>query len=310
MTIGARFGFGILCAFGSLICASTVGAQEPRIELRYAHGPDSSRHDGVPKGEVTSHEWNDSKVFPNTTRKYYVYVPAQYDKSKPAALMVFQDGSSYINEAGEFRVPIVFDNLINKKQMPVTIGVFIDPGGFKEKPAGQSGDKKSGGRENRSFEYDTLSGDYAKFLMTEILPEVAKEHPFTKDPEGHAICGSSSGGICAFTVAWQQPDEFRKVLSTVGSFTNIRGGDAYPGMIRKGSDKKPIRVFLQDGINDLDNEHGNWPLANKQMFAALKFRGYDVKFELGEGAHNGNHGGSILPDALRWLWRDYKLPEN
>jgi enterochelin esterase-like enzyme len=297
-----RASFGI--AFVAVAVASH--AQEPRVELRYAHGPDSSRHEGVPKGEVTAHEWTDSKVFPNTTRQYYVYVPAQYDPKKPAALMVFQDGRNYIGDTGEFRVPIVFDNLIHKKEMPVTIGVFINPGGFKDKTAGKEGGKP--GQENRSFEYDTLSDDYSKFLLTEILPEVAKEHPFTDDPEGHAICGSSSGGICAFTVAWQRPDQFRKVYTTVGSFTNIRGGDAYPGMIRKGSEKKPIRMFMQDGSNDLDNAHGNWPLGNKQMYAALKFRGYDVNFVYGEGAHNGNHGGAILPDALRWLWKDYKLP--
>ena len=282
-------------------------AQEPRVELRYPYGSDSSRHEGVPRGEVTTHEWSDSKVFPNTTRHYYVYVPAQYDPEKPAALMVFQDGHNYVKEDGDFRVPIVFDNLIHKGEMPVTIGVFIDPGGHKDKSAAK-GDGKSG-QENRSFEYDTLSGDYAKLLLEEILPAVAKEHPFTDDPDGRAICGISSGGICAFTAAWQQPDQFRKVLTHVGSFTNIRGGDAYPGMIRKGSDKKPIRIFMQDGSNDLDNEHGNWPLGNKQMVAALKFRGYDVNFVYGEGAHNGNHGGAILPDSLRWLWRDYKLPE-
>jgi len=287
--------------------ASTAIGQEPRVEMRYPLGPDSIRHEGVPRGEVTTHEWNDSTVFPNTKREYYVYVPAQYDRSKPAALMVFQDGRGFVREEGDYRTPIVFDNLIQKNEMPVTIGVFINPGGFKD--AEKSTRRGKPGQENRSFEYDTLSGDYAKFLLTEILPEVAKDHPFTDDPEGHAICGSSSGGICAFTVAWQRPDEFRKVYSVVGSFTNIRGGDVYPGMIRKGSDKKPIRVFLQDGSNDLDNEHGNWPLANKQMYAALKFPGYDVNFVFGEGAHNGNHGGSILPDALRWLWRDYKLPD-
>jgi enterochelin esterase family protein len=291
------------------VTASAFGValgQEPRIEVRYAHGPDSVRHEGVPKGVVTKHEWNDSKVFPNTKREYFVYVPVQYYREKPAALMVFQDGRNYARDEGDFRAPVVFDNLIHKKEMPVTIGVFINPGAYKDKS--QPGGGKPG-QENRSFEYDTLSGDYAKFLLSEILPEVAKQHPFTDDPEGHAICGSSSGGICAFTVAWQRPDQFRKVLSTIGSFTNIRGGDAYPGMIRKGSDKKPIRVFLQDGSNDLDNQHGNWPLANKQMYAALKFRRYDVNFVYGEGAHNGNHGGAIFPDALRWLWRDYKLPE-
>jgi enterochelin esterase family protein len=291
-----------------LLSGALVGlGQEPRIELRYPLGPDSFRHEGVPRGKVSAHEWRESRVYPGTLRRYYVYVPAQYDAKKPAALMVFQDGHTYIKEDGDFRVPVVFDNLIHKHDMPVTIGVFVDPGHKKPELPKEPGWKPQ--PENRSVEYDTLSADYAKFLLTEILPAVRMDYPFMDDPEGHAICGISSGGICAFTVAWERPDEFRKVLSHVGSFTNIRGGDRYPGMIRKGSEKKPLRVFLQDGSNDLDNEHGNWPLGNKQMYAALKFRGYDVKFEFGEGAHNGNHGGAILPDSLRWLWRDYKLNE-
>jgi enterochelin esterase family protein len=280
-------------------------AQNPPVERKYEYGPDSARHDDVPRGDVTTHVWNDSQVFPGTIRRYYLYVPNQYDASRPAALMVFQDGHTYIKEDGDFRVPVVFDNLIHKGEMPVTIGVFVDPGHTKkELPPEPGWDPRP---ENRSFEYDSLSGDYATFLLTEILPEVAKDHPYTDDPDGHAICGISSGGICAFTVAWERPDAFRKVLSHVGSFANIRGGDAYPGIIRKGSYKRPLRVFLQDGSNDLDNEHGNWPLGNQQMAAALKFRDYDYKFEYGEGAHNGNHGGAILPDSLRWLWRDYKL---
>ncbi len=295
-----------LCLFAvCCICVATVCvAQEPRIELRYPHGPDSRRHDDVPKGTITTHEWNESKVYPGTNRHYYVYVPAQYDPKKPAALMVFQDGQSYLKEEGDFRVPVVFDNLIYKGDMPVTIGVFVDPGNNKPTDPNKKPDK-----ENRSIEYDTLNGDYAKFLLTEILPEVAKEYPFTKDPEGHAICGISSGGICAFTAAWERPEAFRKILSHVGSFTNIRGGDRYPGMIRKGNEKRPMRIFMQDGSNDLDNDHGNWPLGNKQMYAALKYKDYDVNFVYGEGAHNGNHGGAILPDSLRWLWRGYKLPE-
>jgi enterochelin esterase family protein len=275
------------------------------MEVRYPLGADSRRQKDVPRGKVTEHVWKESKVFPGTIRRYYVYVPAQYDRQKPSALIVFQDGHAYIDEAGDFRVPIVFDNLIHKHEMPVTIGVFVDPGHKGSELNRERGWKPT--PENRSFEYDSLSGDYAQFLLEEILPAVAKDHPFTGDPEGHAICGISSGGICAFTVAWERPDAFRKVLSHVGSFTNIRGGDAYPGMIRK-QEKRPLRVFLQDGANDLDNEHGNWPLGNKQMFAALKFRDYDVKFVYGEGAHNGNHGGAILPDSLRWLWRDYKPP--
>jgi enterochelin esterase family protein len=291
------------------ILISAIGlsdyAQEPRVELRYPYGPDSMRQDGVPRGKLTEHVWKDSQVFPGTIRRYYVYVPAQYDASKPTALMVFQDGHAYINEDGDFRVPVVFDNLIHQGAMPVTIGLFVDPGHKKADLPPERGWQPA--PENRSFEYDTLSDDYAKFLLTEILPAVKKDYNITDDPEGHAICGISSGGICAFTVAWERPDAFRKVLSHVGSFTNIRGGDRYPGMIRKGSEKRPLRIFLQDGSNDLDNEHGSWPLGNKQMVAALKFRDYDVHFVYGEGGHNGNHGGAILPESLRWLWRDYKL---
>jgi enterochelin esterase family protein len=302
------FGRGFLILAALLLGGALVGfGQEPRVELRYPMGPDSFRHEGVPRGKVSTHEWRESRVYPGTVRRYYVYVPARYDAKKPAALMVFQDGHTYIKEDGDFRVPVVFDNLIHKHEMPVTIGVLVDPGHKKSELPKEPGWKPQ--PENRSVEYDPLSGDYAKFLLTEILPVVRKDYPYTDDPEGHAICGISSGGICAFTVAWERPDEFRKVLSHVGSFTNIRGGDRYPRMIRKGSDKKLLRVFLQDGSNDLDNEHGNWPLGNKQMYAALKFRGYDVKLEFGEGAHNGNHGGAILPDSLRWLWRDYKFGE-
>lgn len=271
----------------------------------YTFGPDSLPQPGVPKGTVTKYSWSTSKIYPGTSRDYWVYVPAQYKADgPPAALMVFQDGGNYVNvgtpekPAGQFRVPIVFDNLIHKKEMPITIGVFINPGVFTTTAKGQQP------RSNRSFEYDTLSDQYAKFLTSEILPEVAKLGKFRSDPAGRAICGISSGGICAFTVAWQQPEQFSKVLSHVGSFTNIRGGDAYPGLIRK-TERKPIRVYLQDGMNDLDNLHGHWPLANLQMAAALKYMGYDYKLVYGDGAHNGKHGGVILPDALRWLWRDY-----
>jgi enterochelin esterase family protein len=293
-----------------LLTGSTTpaDAEEPRVALKYAYGPDSFRQEGVPQGTITEHVWKTSKVFPGTIRRYWIYVPAQYDGSRPAALMVFQDGHAYIRERGEFKTPVVLDNLIHKGEIPMTIGLFVDPGHLKEElPPKPGWDPKP---ENRSVEYDTLSDAYAEFLISELIPEVAKMYRITDDPEGRAIGGISSGGICAFTVAWQRPDQFRKVLSHVGSFTNIRGGDAYPGMIRKGSDKKPLRVFLQDGSEDLDNEHGNWSLGNKQMAAALKFRGYDYEFVYGEGAHDGNHGGAILPDSLRWLWRDYQLPEN
>jgi enterochelin esterase family protein len=261
----------------------------------YQLGPDSQRQPGVPQGKVTQHEWT-SQVFPGTVRDYWVYVPAQYNASKPAAVMVFQDGQSYVRDDGQFRVPIVFDNLIYRGEMPVTIGIFINPGVVPaSSPSGRP-------QRNRSFEYDTPSDQYARFLLDEILPAVGKQYRLTDDPNQRAICGMSSGGICAWTVAWERPDAFRKVLSHIGSFTNIRGGHVYPALIRK-TEKKPIRVFLQDGASDLDNQHGNWPLANQQMAASLKYAKYDYRFEFGDGAHNGKHGGAILPESLRWLWR-------
>jgi enterochelin esterase-like enzyme len=264
----------------------------------YTFGPDSRPQSGVPKGTVTKHRWADSKVYPGTVRDYWVYVPAKYDPDgPPACVMVFQDGGNYQNPNGQYRVPVVFDNLIHKGEMPVTVGVFVNPGEF---PAA---DPKRKGRSNRSVEYDTLSDQYARFLEQEILPEVGKTVKLRSDAAGRAICGISSGGICAFTAAWERPDLFSKVLSHVGSFTNIRNGDQYPGMIRR-AERKPIRVFLQGGTGDLDNQFGSWPLGNLQMAAALKFKGYDYKFVYGDGGHNGRHGGAILPDSLRWLWRD------
>jgi enterochelin esterase-like enzyme len=281
-----------------LLTAALLGMFALRADppTDYKHGPDSIEQPDVPKGKVTQYTWK-SQIFPETVRDYWVYVPAQYDAKIPACAMVFQDGGAYVNTKGDFRVPTVLDNLIHKKETPVIIGIFINPGRVP------SGMPNVPDRQNRSFEYDTPSDQYVRFLEKEILPEVGKEYNLRQDAEGRAICGISSGGICAFTAAWERPDLFSKVLSHVGSFTNIRGGEVYPGMIRK-SEKKPIRVFLQDGSGDLDNLHGSWPLANQQLAAALKFAKYDYRFEFGDGGHNGKHGGAILPDSLRWLWRD------
>ena len=272
----------------------------------YQLGTQSMRHEGVPRGKLTEHEWK-SEIFPETIRRFWVYVPAQYDGSSSAPVMVFQDGHAYVDETGWFRVPVVFDNLIHAGELPVMVGIFIDPGHKKDKLP-----KKPGWRprpENRDYEYDSLSAQYADFLLEEILPEVGRSYQLTDDPDQRAICGISSGGICAWTVAWERPDDFRKVLSHVGSFVNIRGGHVYPALIRKSS-PRPIRIFLQGGSADLDNAHGNWPLANQQMAAALKFSNYDYRFEYGEGAHNGIHGGAILPESLRWLWREEQARDN
>lgn len=281
---------------------SIVAQDEP-----YTWTDDSKPRDGVPKGTLTQHEFSDSQIFEGTRRRYSVYVPAQYDGSGPAALMVFQDGHAFEGRAGEgysgdYRVPTVFDNLIAAGDMPITIAVMIDPGHKGELPPKRGWNPTPS---NRSVEYDSVSGDYAEFLLTELLPVIERDYNLTDNPDLRAICGNSSGGIAAFSAAWFRPDSFRKVLSHIGSFTDIRGGHNYPPMIRK-TDPKPIRVLLQDGSADLDNRFGNWPLANQQMAAALAFQNYDHKFVYGVGAHNGKHGGTIFPESLRWLWRGWK----
>lgn len=269
---------------------------------QYSLGPDSQVHDGVPQGKVESFTLT-SKVFHGAVHKSWIYVPQQYDAKTPACVMIFQDGGGYQNTTGPWRVPVVFDNLINNKEMPVTIGIFIDPGVIPP-PAGS---KNARPRVNRSFEYDSVTDQYSRFLLEEVLPEVSKKYNLTTDANGRAIAGISSGGICAFTAAWFRPDQFSRVLSFVGSFTNIRGGNVYPDLIRK-TEPKPIRVFLQDGKNDLDNGFGSWPVASKDMADALRFAGCDCKYVFGDEGHNARHGGAILPDALRWLWRDYPKP--
>jgi enterochelin esterase family protein len=266
----------------------------------YPLGPDSQPQPGVPQGEVRKFTFETSKIFPGTKRDWWLYVPKQYDAAKPACAMVFFDGGGFAKPDSGFRVPVVFDNLIAKKEMPVTVGIFISPGTVPGSEPGKAA------RSNRSYEYDSMGDLNARFVVEEIIPEVRKLVKLTDDPAGWGTCGTSSGGIAAFTLAWEKPDHFQKVISYIGSFTNIRGGYDYPALIRKTKDKpKPLRVFLQDGAADLDNLHGLWPLSNKDMAAALKYAGYDHKFELGTGGHSGKQGTAILPDVLRWLWRDY-----
>jgi enterochelin esterase family protein len=265
----------------------------------YVLGADSQRQPGVPEGTVTKKRWVSEKIFPGTERDFWVYVPQQYKGTEPAALLVLQDGGAYVDPQGQFRTTIVLDNLIHQGAIPVTIAVFINPGQI---PATAEGQKP---RANRSFEYDTLSDQYARFLLEELLPGVGRELKLTADPVHRVIGGISSGAICAFTAAWERPDAFGKVLSHVGSYTNIRGGHVYPSLIRK-TERKPIRIFLQEGSNDLDNLHGSWPLANQEMAAAFKFAGYDYRFEYGDGGHNGKHGGALMPESLRWLWREHR----
>jgi gluconolactonase len=268
----------------------------------YKLSPDSMPVEGVAKGRVEGpFVFDKSGVFDGTERHYWVYIPAGQDAKTELALMVFQDGHAYVTTDGQVRVPTVFDNLIASGDIPPMLGIFVNPGHKGDDELSGDGWKP---RSNRSFEYDSLGDAYARFVIDELVPHVEEKLgvKVSTDPAKRAICGMSSGGICAWTVAWERPDSFGKVLSHIGSFTNIRGGHVYPDLIRK-TDRKPIRVFLQDGSNDLNNTHGSWPLANQQMAASLAFAGYDFQFAFGNGAHNGEHGGAILPDSLRWLWR-------
>ncbi|MDA8743566.1 SMP-30/gluconolactonase/LRE family protein [Rubripirellula amarantea] len=285
----------MVACFLFLTSSAVVNAEET-----YPVHRDAKRSEGVPKGVVSQHRLTQSKVYPGTERDYYVYVPAQYSPDEPAALMVFQDGKNYVGEKGQWRVPVVFDNLIHQKKMPVTIGLFIDPGVVS------AGDKAQD-RFNRSFEYDTLSDRYSQFIVSEMLPMLRENYSITDDPNLRGIAGSSSGAIAAFGVAWHRPDQFRRVLSTVGTYVGLRGGNEYPTLIRK-TEPKPLRVFLQDGRNDLDIYAGSWWNANNTMLSALQWAGYQVKNEWGDGGHNGKHGAAIFPDAMRWLWNDFEKP--
>ena len=266
----------------------------------YVLGPDSQPQPNVLKGTITKYSWT-SKLYPGTVRDYWLYVPAQYKPDKTACVMIFQDGGRMVDESGSWRTSTVFDNLIAKGEMPVTIGIFIDPGVLPTTSPNQQS------RYNRSFEYDALGDRYARFLIEEILPEVGSRYRLSKDPNDYALAGASSGGIAAFNAAWSRPDAFRRVLSFIGSFTNLRGAESLASLIRK-TEPKPLRVFLQDGRNDLNIYSGSWFIANQDVAAALEFAGYEHNFVVGTEGHNGKHGGAILPDALRWLWKDYPKP--
>lgn len=297
-----------------MFVAATAAFAAPTDDV-YQLGPDSMPHAGVPQGQILGPFTLASNVYPGTTRNYWIYVPAQYDPKTPACLMIFQDGHAFVNLNGDYRIPTVFDNLIYRREMPVTIAVFINPGhtaAQKESSDSDWGDDIN----NRGIEYNALNDKYSRLIVNELMPAIEKQYNISPDPDDHAIAGASSGAICAFTVAWQRPDQFRKVISCIGSFTNIMGGNAYPDMIAK-SKPKPIRIFLQDGVNDLRGMHNgaydpgwDWHAQNIRMEQALTARHYDVNFCWGIGTHSGKQGGAIMPDMLRWLWRDYPRPDD
>ncbi len=278
----ARFAAAIL-ALSTMLPGTSPGA-EPSTE--------------VPKGEALKFEFQYSRVFPGTFRDYWVYVPRQYDPAKPACVFVCQDGIQY-------NAPAVFDELIHRKEIPVTIGVFVMHGRVKA-IAPESID-----RFNRSYEYDGLGDNYARFLLEELLPEVELKKTsdgrpihLSKSGNDRAIGGSSSGAICAFTAAWERPDAFRRVFSAIGTYVGLRGGNDYPTLVRK-TEPKPIRIFLQDGSNDLNIYGGDWWMANQEMERALTFAGYEVQHDWGEGGHDAKHATRIFPEAMKWLWKDW-----
>ena len=285
----------ILC----LLTQFTTMAQQPAEN--YPVDSASIEAAGVPKGEVLKFSFSKSTIFPGTTRDCWIYVPAQYKPGSPACVYVNQDGI-------QWKAPTVFDNLIYKKEMPVTIGVFVTPGKLL------SDNSAALDRYNRSFEYDGLGDAYARFILTELLPEVEKQKTtdgrsirLSKSGNDRAIGGSSSGAVCAFTAAWEHPEEFSRVFSAIGTYTGLRGADRYPVLIRK-YEPKPIRIFLQDGSNDLNIYAGDWWKANEMMERSLTFAGYEVNHVWGEGGHNGNQGTAVFPQAMRWLWKDWPKP--
>ncbi len=288
----------IISFFVWLLVPAALLCQAPAI--KYPVDSASIEHAGVPKGEVLKFTFNKSNIFPGTTRDYWVYIPAAYTPDKPACVYVNQDGI-------QWKAPVVFDNLIYNKEMPVTIGVFVTPGKVLSVGGGQD-------RYNRSFEYDGLGNAYAKFILTELLPEVEKQKAsdgrairLSTSGNDRAIGGSSSGAVCAFTAAWEMPAAFTRVFSAIGTYVGLRGADRYPTLIRK-YEPKPIRVFLQDGVNDLNIYGGDWYKANEMMERALVFAGYEVKHVWGEEGHNGNQGTAVFPEAMRWLWKDWPAP--
>jgi len=292
---------------------TTPPAQPPNTDIHYQLGPDSLPRDGVPTGEMRGPYTLPSQAYPGTQHTYWVYVPAQYNPSVQASLMIFNDGQAFKNMEGDVRAPNVVDNLIYRREIPVMLAVFINPGRTPEQPEPtpqEWGDRTT----NRPTEYNTLDDKYARVIVDELMSVLNKEYNISKDPERRGIGGASSGAIAAFTVAWQRPNDFRKVLSIVGSFTNLRGGHAYADLVRS-SEKKPIRVYLQDGRNDNRgigrsgqyDETRDWFLQNVRLMKALTEKGYDVNYTWGIGRHGQKQGGAIFPDMMRWIWRDHAV---
>ncbi|MES2959067.1 MAG: alpha/beta hydrolase-fold protein [Pseudomonadota bacterium] len=269
--------------------AASLGAAEP-----YALGPDSMQQPGVARGVLVARGCAPGLIYPGVAHDVSLYVSAQVDAGQPAALMVFQDGARYLGP--EVEAPTVLDNLVAQGVLPPLVAVFVNPG--ETGP----GLPIYGGNDNRSTEYDSVGDTYVRFLLDEVLPVATQGLNISADPARRAIVGLSSGGACAFNAAWERPDVFGKVVAHCGSFVDIRGAHALAPAVRR-SEPKPLRVFLQTGEHDLDIVFGRWVEANRELAAALAYRGYDHRLVVGKGGHSLKHGGAIFPDTLRWLWR-------
>ncbi len=307
-----RYALGVVFVSTWILALPQANGQTGKAsnpDSHYQLGPDSLPQEGVPKGEIRGPFTLPSQVYAGTQHTYWVYVPAQYDPAVPAALMVYQDGQAFKDEKGDMRAQNVMDNLIYRREIPVMIGVFINPGRRPDQPEPtprEWGDRTT----NRPTEYNSLDDKYARVITEELMPALRKDYNISKDPEMHGIGGSSSGAIAAFTVAWERPNEFRKVLSNVGSFVNLRGGHVYPEKVLA-SEKKPIRVYLCDGRNDNRggrngryDETRDWFYQNVRLMKALAQKGYDVNYSWGMNRHGQKFGGAIMPEMMRWLWRD------
>lgn len=307
-TLGFILASGFL-AWGMHSLAQSF-SEGPEMDSFYHLGPDSLPQEGVPKGQIRGPFTLPSEAYPGTQHTYWIYVPAQYTPATPASLMIYQDGQAYMAPEGDVRAQNVMDNLIYRREIPVMIAVFINPGRRPDQPEPnlhEWGDKTT----NRPTEYNSLDDRYARVVVNELMPVLYKQYNISKDPDTHGIGGASSGAIAAFTVAWQRPDQFHKVLSVVGSFVNLRGGNVYPELVAK-AEKKPIRVFLQDGRNDHRgimagrpyDQTRDWFYQNVRLMNALTAKGYDVNYAWGMNRHGQKMGGAIMPDMMRWLWRD------
>lgn len=270
---------------------------DPPEDAQYNPCPEAYPGDDVPRGETLEFPaWDRSGIYAGTRRDVRIHVPPQAAAAGDPAVMVFNDGLAYADASGPVRAPAVLDSLIHAGDIPPTVGVFVNPGQPPDGDAIVTG--------QRSFEYDSITDTYVRFLTAELLPfaEGKIGKAFSKDPAQRTIVGISSGGICAFNAAWHDPTAFGRVLSHCGSFVNLRGGHNYPYLV-KTTPRKPIRVFMTSGKRDANIIVGNWPLANKMMAAALDYAGYDYRFEFGEGGHSAAHGGALFAESLRWLGR-------